>query len=1480
MDDDMCMESVVPSGQLIGLKFDVLTNEEIEKFSVKVIDTSDDVTCSDLGVPNPSSKCSTCDSYDTKNCDGHFGMIKLPATIYHPYFVSDIVHILNKICPGCKSVRQDVQTKGVGTLSKKRMLTNSQSKGCQYCIPNSSERCSGSKFKFSKDVFDQRSPLITVEVDEKLLKKFQHRSHDGGLPEEFFGSILKDQELKLFLTGKMTLYPYQVFFMLEKLDLEFIEKFVSRRDLLFLSCFPVTPNCNRVMETIHVFSDGARLIFDERTKAYKRLVDFKRQVKEYSLRNSDGDIPHLTDNRVLDCLSVSKLRTKNSTDVAPACNSGSKWMKEVLLGKRTDCSFRLTVVGDPKIALDEIGIPLDISENLLIPEHVNSRNLEKLKMCFNLRLLEDKECYGRCKGHLVSIRSTDKLQIGNIVYRPLEDGDLVFINRPPSVHQHSLIAFSVRVLPVKSVISLNPLCCAPFLGDFDGDCLHGYVPQSITSRVELQALLSLNQQLLNGQNGRNLLSLSQDSLTAAYLMTSSEVFLNRFEMQQLEMLCPRKLQCPAILKAPSLDTSLWTGTQLFSMLLPDLLELGSSSDVALISKGNVLFSSVESGWLRNASNNVFCNMFKHCPSKALEYLSSAQEVLCEWISMRGFSVSLSDVYLSLDLYSRNKMIDEVNCGLQEASDTCRIRQLMGSRGIEHLLKHGQGSHYESYIKGKAGHICHQKRQLAVLNQAAIDTFREISYDLQNVIQKYASKDNSMLAMISAGSKGNLMRLLQQSACLGLQHSPNSLSFQIPEKLSCSQLNQQKMSSLYRTTHDTPDCAERHASYALIRNSFLNGLNPLECFVHALSSRGNFFSENAEVPGTLNRKLMFYMRDLQVAYDGTVRSAYGNQIVQFSYGVAEDISDLDEKSCEFFWERTLGCDAPGGQPVGAWSACAISEAAYGALDQPMNMMEASPLLNLKRVLEFGRKETSGDRTISLFLSKKLRRWNYGFEYAAIEVKNHLERVLLSDVVTTTLIVCNFSEPDNSGTEYSPWISHFHLCKERMKRRRLKLESVMDVLSRKYYSSKENMSKSLPKMKISSSRICSMDDQLDKHGETYCITVVAEDSKEFITLLNTVQDVLIPTLLSTVIKGFLEFKKVDILWNDHKTSRLRKGSSGELFLKVFMSENCGHERFWNVVKSACVQIMDLIDWERSCPDNFYDIFCAFGIDSAWKHFLKVLKFALSDVGRSMHQEHLLILADRLSVTGEFHGLNAKGMKCQRDQISISAPFSQACFSNPSNCFIKAAKEGTADDLFGTLEAVAWGKEAAIGTGGSFDILYCGKEQNLLRPVGVYEALRSHLISREDKIEIEQPFSHAKISKNGRRFCVPDDTKLEGTMNLKYKLNSAPKFRHLVEMYISLREILHKYSMNDYVNEADKSILMKALTYHPQSNAKIGTEPQEIKIGHNPSYPESRCFILLRKDGSLEDFSYRKCVLGAVEQSSPELVPLFRNRLFRRR
>lgn len=42
---------------------------------------------------------------------GHSGIIRLPATIFHPYFIPEILQILNNICPGCKSFSHDKETK-------------------------------------------------------------------------------------------------------------------------------------------------------------------------------------------------------------------------------------------------------------------------------------------------------------------------------------------------------------------------------------------------------------------------------------------------------------------------------------------------------------------------------------------------------------------------------------------------------------------------------------------------------------------------------------------------------------------------------------------------------------------------------------------------------------------------------------------------------------------------------------------------------------------------------------------------------------------------------------------------------------------------------------------------------------------------------------------------------------------------------------------------------------------------------------------------------------------------------------------------------------------------------------------------------------------------------------------------------------------------------------------------------------------------
>ena len=61
------------------------------------------------------------------------------------------------------------------------------------------------------------------------------------------------------------------------------------------------------------------------------------------------------------------------------------------------------------------------------------------------------------------------------------------------------------------------------------------------------------------------------------------------------------------------------------------------------------------------------------------------------------------------------------------------------------------------------------------------------------------------------------------------------------------------------------------------------------------------------------------------------------------------------------------------------------------------------LILQRVLECGLRKSTADRTVSLFLSKKLEKRKHGFEYGALEVKNHLEKLLFSDIVSTVMIV---------------------------------------------------------------------------------------------------------------------------------------------------------------------------------------------------------------------------------------------------------------------------------------------------------------------------------------------------------------------------------------------------------------------------------------------------------------------------------------------
>ncbi|KAI5021955.1 hypothetical protein ZWY2020_058685 [Hordeum vulgare] len=1406
----------IPTVELRGITFDLMTNTEMEKSSSASIVEPSDVTSAKLGLPNGAPQCETCGAQTVRECDGHSGVIKLPATVLNPHLFEEVVQLLNQTCPGCHTPKQNRD-------SKRSNGATSQAT-CKYCSKDgtkqypdvifkalTSPRITLSKAKVQHDYNFMDKISITAEVAGRVTDKSNNNGSCEVLPLDYWDFVPHHHPPQSNMT-KILLSPYQVSHILEQLDPELFSRFASRLELIFLSCLPVTPNFHRVAELPYGFSDGPRLAYDDLTKAYKRTIDVGRKLDDLRQHPQFSVFASsLVTSRVVECLKLSKLHSKKTDKESSTDTHGMKWLKDAILSKRSDNAFRGTMVGDPKIRLHEIGIPVDLASNLVVSEHVNSYNFDSINSKCNHYLLANEVLVIKRSGKTILVRKPNQLVIGDTVHRLLQDGDPILINRPPSVHQHSLIGLSAKLLPIQSVLSINPLCCAPLAGDFDGDCLHGYVPQSIQSRVELGELVSLSHQLLNAQDGRSLVSLTHDSLAAAYLLTSSEVLLKKTEVQQFQMLLHplSPTPGPAIMKSIHSHGPLWTGKQLFSMLLPSDMSFSIESKVHIID-GEVLACPSESFWLQNSISGLFSFMFKQYGDTALELLSSAQDVLCEFLTMRGLSVSLSDIYLFPDHDSRRKLADGVNLALDDAEEAFRIKQILLSPDSIPILKCYDDCADLSQSYEQSDFI---QSNLPII-KSSIMAFKSVFSDLQKMVQQHTARNNSMMIMTNAGSKGSMLKFVQQTACVGLQLPASRFPFRIPSELSCASWNRHK-------SEGRGECLGGQNLYAVIRNSFAGGLNPLECLLHSISGRANFFSENADVPGTLTRKLMYHLRDLYVAYDGTVRSSYGQQIMQFTYDTAEDMCS----------DRNLEGEL--GAPVGSWAACSISEAAYGALDHPVNSLEESPLMNLQDVLKCQKGGTSMDHVGLLFLSKNLKKYRYGLEYASLEVKDYLEPVNFSDLVDTVMVLHGGCQ----STKGSPWTTHFHLSQEMMTRKRLGLRLVVEELTEQYNAKRDKLNDVIPKVYISKGK-CSADNECSNR-QICCITVVTQDESNSMSQLDTIKKKVIPNLLALLVKGFLEFKKVEIQCQEDR----------ELVVKVVMSEDhCKSVKFWATLQKSCIAIMELIDWERSRPGSVYDIFCSYGIDSAWKYFVESLRSKTDDIGRNIRREHLLVVANCLSVSGQFHGLSSQGLKQQRTRLSISSPFSEACFSRPAHTFINAAKKSTVDNLCGTVDAMAWGKEPSTGTSGPFRIMYSGKAHAPIPNENIYDFLHSP--------EVRQAPGDAFL--NGSTISVEQDF-LVATVGI---------WDNIIDMRTCLQNMLREYQLNECVGELDKSRVIEALRFHPRGHEKIGAGIRDIKIGHHPSHPGTRCFIMVRDDGTTEDFSYKKCVQGAADSISPEL------------
>ena len=165
-------------------------------------------------------------------------------------------------------------------------------------------------------------------------------------------------------------------------------------------------------------------------------------------------------------------------------------MRANIMGRRVNNSARSVITGDPNLKWYQVGVPHSIADTLTVVVRLNTTNhwAVEAKM-FEAERRDTLRHWLDAKGiplSTVPLHST----IGDVFHRPLEDGDLVILNRQPTLHRNSMLGMEVVRMP-HSTIRIHPRVTKGFNADFDGDEMNLFAVQTLAARAEVQELMHI-----------------------------------------------------------------------------------------------------------------------------------------------------------------------------------------------------------------------------------------------------------------------------------------------------------------------------------------------------------------------------------------------------------------------------------------------------------------------------------------------------------------------------------------------------------------------------------------------------------------------------------------------------------------------------------------------------------------------------------------------------------------------------------------------------------------------------------------------------------------------------------------------------------------------------------------------------------------------------------------------------------------------------
>lgn len=595
-----------------------------------------------------------------------------------------------------------------------------------------------------------------------------------------------------------------------------------------------------------------------------------------------------------------------------------------MMGKRVDYAARSVICPDMYINTNEIGIPMVFATKLTYPQPVTPWNVQELRqavingpnvhpgasMVINedgsrtaLSAVDLTQREAVAKQLLTPATGAPKPQGTKIVCRHVKNGDVLLLNRQPTLHRPSIQAHRARILPEEKVLRLHYANCKAYNADFDGDEMNAHFPQSELGRAEASILACTDQQYLVPKDGQPLAGLIQDHMVSGANMTIRGCFFTREQYMELvyrgltDKVGRVKLFPPSILK----PFRLWTGKQVVSTLLINIIpesyaplnlsgkaKIGGKAWVkesprpipgfnpdsmcesqVIIRAGELLCGVLDKAhYGSSAYGLVHCCYEIYGGETSGKVLTCLARLFTAYLQLyRGFTLGVEDILVKPKADVRRQRIVEEST-------------LCGSRAVKAALNLPEAASCDE-IRGKwqDAHLGKDQRDFNIIDMKFKEEVNHYSNEINKACMPFGLHrqfpENNLQMMVQSGAKGSTVNTMQISCLLG----QIELEGRRPPLMASG-----KSLPCFEPYEFTPRAG------GFVTGRFLTGIKPPEFFFHCMAGREGLVDTAVKTSrsGYLQRCIIKHLEGLVVQYDLTVRDSDGS-VVQFLYG--EDGLDI-------------------------------------------------------------------------------------------------------------------------------------------------------------------------------------------------------------------------------------------------------------------------------------------------------------------------------------------------------------------------------------------------------------------------------------------------------------------------------------------------------------------------------------------------------------------------------------------------------------